>query len=78
MLSLESTINELRGRLPLYIGSNSISNFSSFLHGFVHAIVTIGSVLEDPTFLEDFQVFVEKSIPYLSREVGIRLYYLCQ
>jgi hypothetical protein len=59
MISIASFIRGLRGRIPMFVGTNSIPKLADFLRGYQHALDQTG-VLADPSFLKEFQRFVEQ------------------
>jgi len=51
-------LREMRGRLPMYLGSNSLTKLASFLRGFEYALEKLGPAPEDH-FLAAFQDAVQ-------------------
>jgi hypothetical protein len=47
-------LEEMRGRVPMYIGSNSVAKLASFLRGYQYALEKHGSGRDDD-FLANFQ-----------------------
>jgi hypothetical protein len=58
MNSVVDLLQEMRGRIPMYVGSNSIVKLAAFLGGFQYALEKQGLGLND-TFLSDFQEMVQ-------------------
>jgi len=51
-------LHEMRGRVPMYVGSNSIAKLAAFLRGYQYALERQGLGQEDK-FLSDFQEMVQ-------------------
>ncbi len=56
MNSIAELLTEMRGRLPMYLGTNSLSKLASFLRGYELALDRDG-VDHDRHFLSRFQDF---------------------
>jgi hypothetical protein len=52
-----SLLNEMRGRLGMYVGSSSITLLAAFLRGYDYAVYKIGGGTFDP-FLPEFREWV--------------------
>src|SRR5712691_4536753 len=58
MNAILDLLKEMRGRLPMYLGSNSLTKLASFLRGFEYALEKQGLHPEDH-FLSAFQEAVQ-------------------
>ena len=57
MTQILSLLNEMRGRLGMYVGESSLTKLAAFLRGFDHAIHQIRPE-EDDRFLEQFRDWI--------------------
>lgn len=57
MTPIIQLLNEMRGRLPMYVGANSIAKLAMFLRGYSYALRQHG-LDEGDAFLSEFQAMV--------------------
>ena len=59
MFDLNELLNEMRGRLGMYIGATSITELAAFLRGYDYAMVQLGLGKED-RFLAEFRDWIHE------------------
>jgi hypothetical protein len=64
MAPIPQLLDEMRGRLGMFLGSSSLPKLAAFLRGYEHAIVT--SDKSDP-FLADFRDWIQQRLNDTSR-----------
>ena len=57
MSPILALLSEMRGRLGMYIGSNSLTRLAAFLRGYDYALFKLGVGEEDP-FLVEFRDWI--------------------
>ena len=59
MSQIHNLLNEIRGRVPMYVGSNSLAKLATFLRGFKFALDKYGLAASDD-FLSRFQDWIQQ------------------
>src|SRR4051812_27891261 len=52
-------LQEMRGRVPMYVGTNSLVQLAYFLRGYEHACKQLGAARDDH-FLSDFRDWIRR------------------
>jgi len=66
MPAMLSLLNEMRGRLGMFLGSTSLTKFASFLRGYEHALRSRGLDTSDH-FLAEFRDWIQQRFGDRSR-----------
>ena len=59
MSPIVEQLQQMRPRITMYVGSNSLTKLAAFLRGFECAVAKFGSAADDP-FLRGFQDWIAK------------------
>jgi hypothetical protein len=66
MPAMLSLLNDMRGRLGMFLGSTSLTKLAAFLRGYEHALLSHGMETSDH-FLADFRDWVQQRFADTSR-----------
>jgi hypothetical protein len=66
MSPMLALLNEMRGRLGMFVGSTSLTRLASFLRGYEHALMSRGDGMTDH-FLAEFRDWIQQRFGDSSR-----------